>query len=330
MTDCDLNIVHSNDINFPSAINIKFDTYKNNNLFEQWLFAKIKLNCDKILDVVIKEIPNWRYDIVSVMDDALKWSGLNHDHLLKFLAMGRNTVIMKELGFEDHKLLLIYEYVDSSLFTIKEKVNLWNLRTKLNVLLQIASGIEYLHKQALVHGHIQPDNICINFIDQNIDVKLFDFSDRKTNCIKFYQNNCILNHYEAPEQFLCDNNKIDHRSDIYSFGGIIFYLFSGHDPWHSKCCNTIGRQSRDNFVRKGMTPLHISPNINNIPIYLFDFMEKCFNVDMQKRPTLSDIITWLKSVLANNDEYIESLIDNIILKQRMNNMEISSNFCVII
>ena len=97
-------------------------------------------------------------------------------------------------------------------------------RQKLDIMIQIALGVEYLHKNNIIHRDIKPSNILISS-DNPVIIKLtdFDFS-------KFLEDNCDTSlmttnvgtpAFKAPEFFLkTDERKIHyHRNvDIYAMG----------------------------------------------------------------------------------------------------------------
>ena len=97
-------------------------------------------------------------------------------------------------------------------------------RQKLDIMIQLAQGVEYLHENNIIHRDIKPSNILISS-DNPIIIKLtdFDFS-------KFLEDNCDTSlmttnvgtpAFKAPEFFLqTEDRKIQyHRNvDIYALG----------------------------------------------------------------------------------------------------------------
>src|SRR5437764_1474031 len=80
-------------------------------------------------------------------------------------------------------------------------------------------------------------------------------------------------------KFLENNNTKE--SDIYSIGILMWELFSGHPPFDDRAhdCHLILETC------KGLRP----PILLNMPEKYVEMMEKCWNVDPSKRPTIGEL-----------------------------------------
>ncbi|RJP22858.1 MAG: serine/threonine protein kinase [Candidatus Abyssobacteria bacterium SURF_5] len=130
-----------------------------------------------------------------------------------------------------HKL--IGKYTESFLLT--EYVEGINLRgyvenqihpfpDLLHVALQIMKGIQYLHVSKILHQNLKASNILL---DDNLNVKLSDFYFSKLfNRWRKRRGYTSVEsvRYFSPEQV--KEKRVDERSDIYSLGVVLFYLFS--------------------------------------------------------------------------------------------------------
>jgi serine/threonine-protein kinase len=88
----------------------------------------------------------------------------------------------------------------------------------------VADTLEYAHEKGILHRGLTPVTIMML---SNADVKLMDFGISAT----LLNNRNIKNqhHYTAPE-LLLDSTKNSVRSDIYSFGIIVYKLLTGLLP----------------------------------------------------------------------------------------------------
>jgi serine/threonine protein kinase len=95
-----------------------------------------------------------------------------------------------------------------------------------------AEGLNYLHEQGWVHRDIKPDNFLVN---EQAETRLIDFAiaDRiKKGFAKFLGGRAKIQgtrSYMSPEQIRGEH--LDARSDVYSFGCMLFELFCGRPPF---------------------------------------------------------------------------------------------------
>ena len=101
---------------------------------------------------------------------------------------------------------------------------------------QICSAMNAAHEEGVVHLDLKPGNMMIN--GQGI-LKIMDFGLARSVANKDGQQTLENNtqlvgtpRYMAPEQFL--NETIDHRTDIYSIGVILYTMLTGSPPFSHK------------------------------------------------------------------------------------------------
>ncbi|KAK9067268.1 hypothetical protein SSX86_014594 [Deinandra increscens subsp. villosa] len=146
--------------------------------------------------------------------------------------------IVSLLGFcvEGNEMLLIYEYasngsLDEYLRSIDKMTNLtWTQRLKMCI--DIACGLNYLHtifdnKKGIIHRDIKSDNILLG---KDWEAKIADFGLSKFNTANTQAStiNTKLagtNVYWDPEY--AKTGRLKKASDIYSFGVVLFEIFSG-------------------------------------------------------------------------------------------------------
>jgi len=162
-----------------------------------------------------------------------------------------------------------------------------------DVMSQIASGMEYLHEQGVVHRDLKPNNIlvCPNTnpelsADGYVEVKLADFGLAKT---KVYTSASILSSqicgaapWRPPEAF--GERFSAKRADVYSFAIMCAQILS---------CNVHPFGDPPTRVRERISsPQHERPSLpsnNNYPAELLSLIKECWAPDSQKRPNFSTI-----------------------------------------
>jgi serine/threonine protein kinase len=102
----------------------------------------------------------------------------------------------------------------------------------LRIGMQIAKGLAAAHAQGIVHRDVKPANI---FLDQNVDrVQLMDFGlARAVDDASLTRSGTLAGtpQYMSPEQ--TRGESVDHRSDLFSLGSVMYTMCTGRAPFRS-------------------------------------------------------------------------------------------------
>ena len=143
----------------------------------------------------------------------------------------QNILMVMDFGQEDDLSFIIMEYVDAG--TLKDQMERSFSLKKIHLLVsQIASALDYAHQQGVVHRDIKPSNILMPKPDW---VLLTDFGLAKMVGGSFMTQSGMTvgtPAYMSPEQG--SGNKVDHRSDIYSLGVMLYELVVGEVPYKAE------------------------------------------------------------------------------------------------
>jgi serine/threonine protein kinase len=122
---------------------------------------------------------------------------------------------------------------------------------RVNLLMQVADGLEYIHQQGFLHRDICPRNIMVT--QAGGVVKIIDFGLAVPDTAEFHKpgNRTGTPSYLAPE--LIKRVATDRRVDLFALGVTAYETFTGHLPWErsrsfetlQKHLNSPGRDPRD-------------------------------------------------------------------------------------
>ncbi len=149
-----------------------------------------------------------------------------------------NIVSIFDVGEAGALHYIVMEYVEGQ--TLKEYIDEkhelpW--REAVDIAMQIAKGLEVAHKNSIVHRDIKPHNIMIT---KEGNIKVTDFGIARANSQKTMtvEKTAIGSvHYISPEQ--AKGGFIDHRSDLYSLGIVLYEMLTGRVPFDDENSVTV-------------------------------------------------------------------------------------------
>ena len=141
-----------------------------------------------------------------------------------------NIVTIYDVGVYENKTFIAMEYVEGK--TLRELINSDELTIEriTDISIQICEGLNEAHSKGITHRDIKPENILI---DEKGKVKIVDFGLAKIKNVSrgiTKQDSTVGTlKYMSPEQIR--NQSVDHRSDIWSFGVILYEMITGKYPF---------------------------------------------------------------------------------------------------
>jgi formylglycine-generating enzyme required for sulfatase activity/tRNA A-37 threonylcarbamoyl transferase component Bud32 len=146
----------------------------------------------------------------------------------------------------------------------------------------ILLGLAHLHQNNLVHRDLKPSNILITLDDENQPVpKIADFGISKVaEAGKSLSNSgtSFTLAYMSPEQGRL--KKIDHRSDLWAIGAVLYFICTGRHAFTSNDSDTEAQQAdiRDKVLNA------ILPNdIAQLPTPYNEMVRRCLIDDRNQR-----------------------------------------------
>jgi serine/threonine protein kinase len=141
-----------------------------------------------------------------------------------------NIVTIHEIAKYDDQTFIVMEYVEgNTLRDILITSSKFPVPNSSDIITQISEGLSKAHQAGIVHRDIKPENIII---DKDGRVKILDFGLAKLKGVsKLTKETSTLGtiHYMSPEQI--QGQEVDHRSDIWSFGVVLYEMLTGEVPF---------------------------------------------------------------------------------------------------
>lgn len=156
----------------------------------------------------------------------------------KALALLDNPNIVKILSWgvnEDGHPYYVMEFVDgTSLSTLLADGKPLSATRFFAIFNQVLSGLEHAHRHKIVHRDLKPSNIILCETPDGPCAKIIDFGIARVldaGNQSFTKTNHLIGSpmYMSPEQ--CKAGKVDHLSDLYSLGCVMYESLVGRPPF---------------------------------------------------------------------------------------------------
>ncbi len=139
-----------------------------------------------------------------------------------------NIITIYDAGIHNGIHYMSMEYIKGKNFN--EARDLLSRKQKVIIIKQIADALDFAAKKGFVHRDIKPENILLH---QDGRAILTDFGIARTNDVSkgLTETGKILGtpYFMSPEQ--TKGLQIDHRTDIYSLGVVLFQALAGYVPY---------------------------------------------------------------------------------------------------
>jgi serine/threonine-protein kinase len=145
----------------------------------------------------------------------------------------RNVCVIHDYGEDEGLLFISMEYVEGTdLKRLLRERGAFAPAEAYEVSIQIAEGLQAVHDAGVIHRDLKTPNIML---DPSGSARLMDFGiAKKQGEGTLTTTGTILGtpEYMSPEQ--AQGQKIDHRSDLYALGIVIYELFTGQVPFRGE------------------------------------------------------------------------------------------------
>src|SRR3989440_5684611 len=264
---------------------------------EVYLAEDTKLNRKVAIKILPFEVASDQERMRRFVQEAKAAAALNHP----------NIAHIYEIGETDGLNFIVMEFIDGQ--TLRQLIHggQTGLAKLLRYLQNVAEGLAKAHAAGIVHRDLKPDNVMIT---RDGHAKVLDFglaklvepqrssgtgsSEIATAILQQHSKpGMILGTvgYMSPEQAQGMTEQIDQRSDIFSFGCILFEAVTGRRAFEGKDAV----ESLNKIIREPVAPIsELNPAA---PADLQRVVRRCLAKDMDERyQTIKDVAIELKEV----------------------------------
>ena len=200
---------------------------------------------------------------------------LMHDAIVRYFVFTVEPVLQRPY--------LAMEFVDGrSLADILDEGPL-TLEALLRLMRRVASGLNAAHERGIIHRDVSPDNIIVPQGDV-ARAKIIDFGIARSTQIGdatiIGSGFAGKHNYVSPEQIGLFGGNVTAKSDIYSFGLVLFYALTGQK------LDMGGTQFQLVEKRRRV------PDLGAVDARIRPLLEKMLQPDPDDRPTMAEIENW--------------------------------------
>ena len=215
------------------------------------------------------------------VNEARAASALNHP----------NVAVVYDVGEADSHSFIAMELVEGE--SLKDLLRGERLRIEQVQALatEIAEGLQAAHAKGIVHRDVKPENILLT---RDGHVKIMDFGIAKLgggNDLTQTGTTLGTIAYMSPEQLLAD--RVDHRSDLWSLGVVLFEMLSRETPFRRD------REAAVIYEILNRDPTPIGVLRPDTPLHLRTLVHQLLQKDPDQRPaSAADVATILRGALT--------------------------------
>ena len=198
--------------------------------------------------------------------EARTASNINHE----------NIIAVYDFGEDQGIPFMVMEFLPGeSLREAIKQGTLGDFERRMNIALQVARAVDFIHGKKIVHRDIKPENIHIS---PDGKAKLMDFGIAKSEGSAVTRAGTTLGtpYYMSPEQVL--GHTLTRQSDVYSFGVLLFEILTGVKPIQGTTLEIIFHQIVSEPLNLApVTALNLAPEVGHL-------IERCTAKQPAQRP----------------------------------------------
>ena len=211
-----------------------------------------------------------------------------------------NICTIHDIAEAEGQLFIVMEYVEGQ--TFREIVPVKRIEEAIKYGIQVAEGLQEAQAHGIVHRDVKAENIMVNTKNQ---VKVMDFGLAKLKgSLKLTKTSSTIGTvaYMAPEQV--QGAEVDARSDIFSFGVVLYEMFSGCLPFAGE------HEAAVLYSIVNEEPKNIGTLVPDLSPIVVNLIHRCLEKDPDDRyQHFDDIVADLKRSKKKTSRVLRSVAE---------------------
>lgn len=205
-----------------------------------------------------------------------------------------NIVHVYDLLSEGDADYLVLEYVEGMTLRAMVRRGPLSVDRAVELGLEIAKGLQEAHRQGIVHRDLKTENVLVTSGGQ---AKIADFgiakriTDDGAEEDSLTRTGAVLGTYRAMSPEQARGEPVDHRSDLFSLGVLLYEILTGHSPFEAEN----GLAMLDRIVHHRQAPVReLNPDV---PDSLSALVDRLLEKDPFLRPrSAGEVVSVLESL----------------------------------
>jgi len=226
------------------------------------------------------------------LQEAKAAAALNHSNICTIYGVDES----------DGTMFIAMEYVEGG--TLRDHLPFTKFDDALHVAIQIGEALQEAHSKGIVHRDIKADNIMLTSRGQ---AKVMDFGLAKLKgSLKLTRTSSTVGTlgYMAPEQI--QGGEVDSRSDIFSFGVLLFEMLTGKLPFRGE------HEAAMMYSILNEEPESIQTHLPHASVDLVHIINRALEKDPEDRyQSVADMVSESRRLLKQSSRIVRRSVADI-------------------
>ncbi|KAK8962657.1 Serine/threonine-protein kinase HT1 [Platanthera guangdongensis] len=229
----------------------------------------------------------------SFQQEVAVWNKLDNSNITKFVGASMGTTELKipsngQTLLPSRACCVVLEYVAGGTlkqYLIKHSRRKLPYMVVIQLALDLARGLSYLHSKKIVHRDVKTENMLLT-TSRNVKIADFGVARVEAQNPKDMTGETGTLHYMAPE--VLEGKPYNRKCDVYSFGICLWEIYACDMPYYNLTFSEVSHA----VVHQNMRPE--IPRC--CPSSLGSIMKRCWEANSEKRPEMDEVVRLLEAI----------------------------------